>query len=87
MQDLKENVIEFYTNDKTATVTLNQGRYISRILKLARDRPDECKLVAKNSDGTIVAHIPTKWIKINPTHIISDERMEKMREQIKNIRS
>lgn len=79
MDDIKENVIEFYTNQRTATVTFNQGRYVSRIKKLAKERPDECQLVALNSDGTITAHVPTRWVKISPPKQISDEQRERMR--------
>ena len=66
MADYRENVIEFYADDKRATVTFTQGRYVSKIRKLAEQYPDECQIVAENSDNSIVAHIPTRWIKISP---------------------
>lgn len=62
---MRENVIEFFNNDKVATVTFSQGRYISKIKKLAEKYPSECKIVAENNDGSIVAKIPTSAIKIN----------------------
>ena len=65
-----ENAIEFIKHSKRATVTFSQGRYISRIKKLAEKYPEECEIVAINkSTGeseSICAHIPTKWIKITP---------------------
>lgn len=82
-----ENVIEFLENSKQATVTFTQGRYISKIKKLAEKFPDECKIVAENSDGSIVSHIPVKWIKINnPQREVSDEEREVLAERMRNIR-
>ena len=58
MDDFKENVIEFLLNDKMATVTLCQGRFVSKVKELAKKYPDEVKITHANSDGSIVAHIP-----------------------------
>lgn len=84
MEDFKENVIEFLYNSKTATVTFTQGRYISRIKELAKKKPDECQITNTNPDGSIVAHIPVSWVRINPTQELSEEeklaRSERMRQ-------
>ena len=61
----QENVIEFLRGSKTATVTFTQGRYITKIRKLAEKYPDKVQITAENKDGSIVAHIPVKAIKIN----------------------
>ena len=66
MEDFKENVIEFLKNDKTATLSFTQERYITKIRNLAKRKPDECKIVKENKDGSIVAHVPVSWIRINP---------------------
>ena len=84
MDDFRENVIEFVQNDKTATVTFCQGRFISRIKELAEKFPEECQITAENSDGSIVAHIPTKWVRINPTKQLSEEQLENLRVMAKN---
>jgi hypothetical protein len=60
----EENVIEFLRGTETATVTFSQGRYITRIEKLAKKHPDKVQIVARNKNS-IVAHIPVKAIKIN----------------------
>ncbi len=62
-----ENVIEFVKDSERATVTFCQGRYKSRIKKLAAEHPEECEIVAENQDGSLCAHIPVALIKINPT--------------------
>lgn len=83
MADLRENVVEFYADDKRATGTFTQGRYVSKIKKLAEKYPDECQIVAENSDFSIVAHFPTKWVKISPPKQISDETKERLAEQLR----
>lgn len=83
MADLRENSIEFYADDKTTTVSFTQGRYITRIRKLAEKYPDECQITAENKDGSIVAHIPTKWVRISPPKQISEETKEKLAEQLR----
>lgn len=64
-RSMNENVIEFLKGAETATVTFCQGRYISKIKKLAEKFPDECEIVAESPGSSIMAHIPVKWIKIN----------------------
>lgn len=85
--DLKENAIEFYKGDKRATVSFSQGKYISRIKKLKEKYPDDVEIVAENPDGSLYAHIPTKWIKINPPKEMSEEQKEAARERLANLRA
>lgn len=81
-----ENVIEWTRDAKTAVVTLTQGRYISRIRQLAADRPNECKIICNNVDGSICAKIPTKWVKINPTLNLTEEQRKKIGERLNTTR-
>ena len=62
--DFKENVIEFYKDSETATVSFSQGRYISRIRQLKEKYPDQIEIVAENKDGSVTAHIPVNAIHI-----------------------
>lgn len=78
--DVQDNAIEFLRNAKTAVVTFSQGKYITKIRKLAEQRPNECKIKVENADGSIVATIPTKWIKISPPRKMSEEQIERVRE-------
>lgn len=80
MDDFKENVIEFVQNSKVATVTFCQGRYITKIKKLSEKYPEEVKITHTNEDGSIVAHIPTRWIRINPSKKMSEEQKENLAE-------
>lgn len=78
-----ENNIEFTQNSKTATVYFAQGRYISKIKKLKEKYPDEVDIAVENYDGSIVAHIPTKWIKISASkREMTDEQREAARKRL-----
>lgn len=80
--DNLENGIEFIKDAKTATVQFSQGRYKSRIKKLAAEHPEECEILAENKDGTILAHIPVEWVKISPPAARSELQRELSRERM-----
>ena len=79
-----ENAIEFLKDQKRATVTFSQGRYISRIKKLAEKYPDKCEIVAINKfpgEGEVIcAHVPTAWIRIQPPAVrdLTEEQKEEL---------
>lgn len=85
----QENVIEWIRGDKEVTVTFaNNTRHKTAVMKLAESHPEEVKIVHINKDGSIVAHLPFKCIKIQWPRQVSDEtkekfvaRMQKAREQ------
>lgn len=85
MENRNENCIEWIRDNKRATVTLSQRSMITRIRKLAESNPEECQIVAENQDGSIVAHVPTKWVKISPTKKLSDKQLENARKQMKKL--
>ena len=71
-----ENCIEWCRGQEQATLTLTQRKTITRVEKLAVSRPEECQIVRKNPDGSIVAHIPVSWIRINPNLQLTEEQRE-----------
>lgn len=77
-----ENVIEFLKDGQRATVTFSQGRFKSRIKKLAAERPEECQIMAENQDGSMCAHIPVSWIKISPLRVVSEKSRKLSRERM-----
>jgi hypothetical protein len=80
-----ENNIEFIRNAKVATCSFSQGKYITKIKKLAEKYPDECEIVAENKDGSIVAHFPVKWIHIsNLKREMSEEERKAMGERLRS---
>ena len=77
-----KNVIEFVKDSERAAVAFCQGRYKSRIKKLAAERPEECEILAENKDGTLLAHIPVEWVKISPPAARSELQRELSRERM-----
>jgi len=86
MDRCMENVIEFIENEKRATVTFSQGRFKTRIRKLAAEHPEECQVVKENKDGSLLAHIPVSWIKISPVKEVSEEQRERARQNMLRMR-
>lgn len=83
---MNENVIEWLTNDSEVTVTLSQRKYITKVKKLQEKYPDEVRIVVENKDGSVVAKLPIKYIKISAPRKVSEEQREQLRERfIKNI--
>lgn len=86
----QENCIEFLKGSKIATVTFTQGKYISKIEKLAVKFPDEVTIIHRNyhpsgNISSIVAHIPTSYIKINNSkRDLSEEERKAMGERLNN---
>ncbi len=84
--EYSENNIEFYSNTETATASFTQGRYKTKIRKLAEKFPEVCKILAENDDGSILAHFPVSWVKINPPRKVSEERKKEFAERMKKTR-
>lgn len=72
-----ENVIEWVKDEKCATLSLSQRRTITRVKELAKKFPDKCQILRENKDGSVYAHIPTDWIRINPNLELTDKQKQK----------
>lgn len=83
--DCLENGIEFIRDARTATVQFSQGRFKTRIKKLAERYP-ECEILAENPDGVLLAHIPVEWVKIIPPRQLSDEQKKEIAERLSRTR-
>jgi len=85
MADERENAIEWLNGQNRVTVTMSQGRYISKVKKLAEKFPDEVQIVKENEDGTILAHIPLNYIKINrASRDLTEEERGELAERARN---
>lgn len=85
---MNEFVIEWLRYGEYAGVTAPPGTALkNKILKLAEKRPNEVKIIAKNEDGSIFAHIPINYIKISPPREVSDEQREKARQRFKEMQA
>ena len=85
-----ENMIEFISGTRTATVTFTNQKHINRIKKLYEERKDDFKYFIENKDGSICAKIPLKWIRINPgskeKRIMTEEQKEAARKRLEEAR-
>lgn len=83
-----ENVIEFVKNADTATVTLCQGRYVSKLKRLAKEHPEEVHIYKENIDGSIVAHVPVSYIKLSapPKRELTEDQRAELAERMRNAR-
>ena len=77
-----ENGIEWIKNEKVAAVTLTQKRMMSQIKKYAHVRPEECQIVAENTDGSVIAKIPVSWVKVSPPKQYSDKQKKIMGDRL-----
>ena len=78
-----ENVIEWVKDDKRATLSLSQRRTITRIKELAEKYPDKCEILAENKDGSLYAHIPVEWVRINPGMNLTYEQKAERAKRLK----
>lgn len=88
MDSTNENIIEWIKGSKTASVTLSQEKYKTKLEKLAKTKPDECQILEHNADGSIFAHLPLSWIKISPPRAcsLSEEQLKQAGERLRKMR-
>lgn len=87
MYEANENVIEFLRDEKTASVTFSQPRFISKVRKLAAQYPNEVMILHQPEDnhGYLVAHLPVRFIKLNnPTGNLTEEERSERSERARN---
>lgn len=86
-----ENVLEFISGARTVTVSFTNQKHINRIKKLYEERKDDFKYFHENTDGSICAKIPLKWIKINSGsktgRVMTEEQKEAARIRLANARN
>ena len=86
-----ENMVEFISGARTATVSFTNRKHINRIKNIYEERKDDFKYFRENHDGSICAKIPLKWIKISPGskegRIMTEEQKEAARIRLQNARN
>ena len=85
-----ENCIEFLSGERSAVVSFTNKKHINRIKKLYEERKDDFKYFHENTDGSICAKIPLKWIKINSGsktgRVMTEEQKEAARIRLQKAR-
>lgn len=90
-ENMNEIAIEWERGKEIATISAyNNSRLKGKIMKYVKSHPNEVD-VKENKDGSIVAHVPIKWVKVSPTKQMSEEqkiaageRMRKLHQKIEN---
>ena len=80
-----ENMVEWLSGSRSATVTFTNRKHISRIKKLYEERKDEFKYYHENKDGSVCAKIPLKWIRLNPGSVPGTRAKREMSEEEKQV--
>lgn len=74
---MNEFCIEWLRSGEYAGVTTPSSTALkSKLMRLAKERPDEVKVMAENKDGSAYFHIPISYIKVSPPRQVSDEQRE-----------
>jgi len=82
-----ENNIEWITNQEIVTATISQGRYITKIKKLAEQHPNDVRIMEENKDGSILCQFPLRYLKINnPSRVMTEEQKAAAAERLKRAR-
>lgn len=83
---MAETAFDYLTEDKHATFTSSETKWINKIKKLANEYPDEVKIMYEPDDnqGYLVAHVPKSWIKVSPPRKCNytDEQRAAMAERL-----
>lgn len=69
----QETIISFNEEEKTAGIYTHNKILRQKLAALARDRPEDCRLVKVSHSGRAVDYtIPKSWIKIVPPRTASE---------------
>ena len=79
MEANNENCIEWISNQHSITCTFSQLKWVNKVKQLKKKHPDKVKIVAENEDGSIVAKMPIKALKLS---IIERDLSEEKREEL-----
>ena len=80
----QETIIGFNEEEKTAVIYTHNKVLRQKLEALARDRPEDCRLVKVSRSGRAVDYIiPKSWIRITPNRVLSDAEKIQRRNAIK----
>lgn len=83
---MNEFCIEWLRSGEYAGVTTPSSTALkSKLMRLAKERPDEVKVMAENKDGSAYFHIPVSYIKVSPPRKVSEEQREAAGERFRRM--
>ena len=82
-----ENMIEWISGTRSATVTFTNQKHIRKIKELYEVHKEDFKYFKENSDGSVCAKIPLKWVRIGAGRTgtkreMTDEQKQALRERL-----
>lgn len=85
-----ENAIEYLSGEHYITVSFTDRKMINRVKKLYSERKECFKYLKENTDGSICAKLPKKWLKLNAGskegRVMTDEQKEAVRIRLQQAR-
>lgn len=85
MAEIKETAFSYIQGEKTGTFFSGETKWINKIERLAKERPEEVQITYRNEDGSIVAIAPSKYFKFSPPKFVSEENKRKASERFKKM--
>jgi len=79
---MSETVFEHLSGEETFTITAEEKWSINRIYRLKEKHPDDVKILFTNEDGSLLAQVPYKWIKVRPPRVMSEEERKALAERL-----
>ena len=86
-----ENMVEFISGARTATVTFTNGKHIRKLKELYEEHPEDFRYFKLNSDGSVCARISLKWVRISAGRTgtkreMTEEQKKELAERLKKAR-
>ena len=79
-----------YTDDKIMRVSTDEKKMINRLLKFAKDRPNEVEIIRypEENDGCLYLKCPASYLKITPPikKTMTDDQRIALQERMKLMR-
>ncbi len=79
-----------YTDDKVMRVSTDEKKMINRLLRFAKERPDEVEIIRlpEENDGCLYAKCPASYLKITPPprRNMTDDQRIALQERMKLMR-
>ena len=65
---MSDTTIDHLDAAEFATITSNERKWITRVLKIKQKYPDEVQILRQPEDnfGYMLAHVPKTWMKVAP---------------------
>lgn len=85
---MDENVIEWLNGSDYIGATLSQKKWINKV-ELFATQDKNVRILARNADGSIFAHLPISYLKLSPKRTVelTDEERKEISERLHRARN